>query len=596
MLKNALRCGAILFAAIVLARPSPAAAVDCDRACLRAIVTQYLDAFVAHQPAAMPTAAGFKYIEDTIETRPGDGFWKEATKLRPYRLDVLDVRQGVAGTMTLIEVNGAPAMVAAAAKVVDRKIVQLETLVAHNQQEGVLFDVERLQTKSSPMSAVVTPAQRTARDEAIRIAQLYPAGLKTGSFVTVDVPFGSDAYRFENGRLMAGQGCTFMPGCDNIKTQRVPTLSGLTYHLIATDEDTGVVWLDEDFGAGSIRNSHASLRAWEAFKVSGGQIHAVEAFMKAMPVGIRPAAAAEQAVPKQSGYVAPKTPWGDPDLNGVWPDIDMVRVPVQRPPQYGNRLFMTADEHAALEKREQEQIVRMATDGAGGATGAPGWWVEWGKSQLQTSLIVDPPDGRMPPLTPEGQTRTARAPRGTLGGAALNSPEDFTYWERCISRGALGSTLPVLYNSGIDITQGPGYIGIRYEMVHDFRMIPIDRRPHLSARIPQYMGDARAHWEGDTLVVETTNFTDRIGVGLSGGGTPNSTAMRLVERFTRVSNDQIRYEATVDDPRTWTAPWTVAFPLTRTPSYGMFEYACHEGNHGMLNALSGSRAEEKVRP
>ncbi|HKF68025.1 MAG TPA: hypothetical protein VKB36_15875, partial [Vicinamibacterales bacterium] len=480
MLKNALRCGAGLFAAVVFARPAPAAAADCDRACLRAIVTQYLDAFVAHQPTAMPTAAGFKYIEDTIETRPGDGFWKEATKLRPYRLDVLDVRQGVAGTMTLIEVNGAPAMVAAAAKVVDRKIVQLETLVAHNPKEGVLFDVESLQTKSSAMSTVVAPTQRTARDVAIRIAQLYPAGLKAGSFVTVDVPFGSDAYRFENGRLMAGQGCTFIPGCDNIKTQPVPTLAGFTYHLIAMDEDTGVVWLDEDFGPGSIRNSHASLRAWEAFKVSGGQIQAVEAFMKAMPVGVRPAVAAEQAVPKQAGYVAPKTPWGDPDLNGVWPDIDMVRVPVQRPPQYGNRLFMTAEEHAALEKREQEQIVRMANDGAGGATGAPGWWVEWGKSQLQTSLIVDPPDGRMPPLTAEGQARTAGAPRGTLGGAALNSPEDFTYWERCISRGALGSTLPVLYNSGIDITQGPGYIGIRYEMVHDFRMIPIDRRPHLS--------------------------------------------------------------------------------------------------------------------
>src|SRR5262252_10862754 len=210
MLKNALRCGAGLFAAAVaFARPAPVAAADCDRACLRAIVTQYLDAFVAHQPAAMPTAAGFKYIEDTIATRPGDGFWKEATKLRPYRLDVLDVRQGVAGTMTLIEVNGAPAMVAAAAKVVDRKIVQLETLIAHNQKEGVLFDLESLQTKSSPMSTVVAPTQRTARDQAIRIAQLYPAGLKAGSFVTVDVPFGSDAYRFENGRLMAGQGCTF---------------------------------------------------------------------------------------------------------------------------------------------------------------------------------------------------------------------------------------------------------------------------------------------------------------------------------------------------------------------------------------------------
>ena len=305
--------------------------------------------------------------------------------------------------------------------------------------------------------------------------------------------------------------------------------------------------------------------------------------------------ASEQVAPKVRGYVAPRTVWGDPDLNGIWPSIDMVRVPLQRAQQYGSRLFMTADEHAVLEKREQEQIVRMANDGAGGATGAPGHWVEWGKSQSQTSLLVDPPDGRMPSLTPEGQARTAAAPRGTLGGAQLNSTDDFSMWERCISRGALGSTLPVLYNSGIDITQGPGFVAIRYEMIHDIRIVPLGARPHLSPSIKQYMGDARGRFEGDTLVVETTNFTERIGVGLSGGGTPNSFAMRLVERFTRVSKDTIRYEATVNDPSTWTAPWTVAFPLTRMPDYGMFEYACHEGNHGLPNALSGSRAEERER-
>jgi hypothetical protein len=308
-----------------------------------------------------------------------------------------------------------------------------------------------------------------------------------------------------------------------------------------------------------------------------------------------PQSAAEPVAPKARGYVIPRTPWGDPDLNGIWPSIDMVRVPLQRAPQYGTRLFMTAEEHAALEKREQDQIVRMANEGAGGATGAPGHWVEWGKSQRQTSLLVDPPDGRLPPLTPEGQARTAAAPRGTLGGAQLDSTADFSMWERCISRGALGSTLPVLYNSGIDITQGPGFVAIRYEMIHDIRIIPLGPRPHLSPSIKQYMGDARGRFDGDTLVVETTNFTERIGVGLSGGGTPNSFAMRLVERFTRVSKDTIRYEATVNDPSTWTAPWTVAFPLTRMPDYGMFEYGCHEGNHGLLNALSGSRAEEHIQ-
>jgi hypothetical protein len=595
MFNRMLTRGLAVLAVTIALHPAPSAAADCDRACLRVILTQYLDAMVAHRPGAMPAASNFKYIEDTIELKAGDGIWKDASKLRPYRMDILDVRQGVAGTQTIVEAGGAPIMFAVRLQVVDRRIVEADAMVTRNRTEGIIFDVDKLQTASKAMTAVVEPAQRTPRDEAIRIAQLYPAGLKAGSFVTVDVPFAADAYRFENGRLMAGPGCTFVRGCDQIKAQQIPTLSGITHRLLAMDDDLGIVWLDQNFGPGSIRGSSAELRVWEAFKIYGGQIHAVEAFMKATTVGLKAVAIAEQVAPKQAGYVAPRTPWGDPDLNGVWPDIDMVRVPMQRAPQYGNRLFMTTEEHAALEKREEEQIVRMANEGAGGATGAPGHWVEWGKSQLQTSLVVDPPDGRMPPLTPEGQARTARAPRGTLGGAQLNGPEDFSYWERCISRGALGSTLPVLYNSGIDITQASGYIAIRYEMVHDFRIIPLDRRPHLAGSVAQYMGDARGHFEGDTLVVETTNFTDRVGVGLSGGGTPNSKAMRLVERFTRVSKEQIRYEATVDDPRTWTAPWTVAFPLTRTPLYGMFEYACHEGNHGMLNALSGSRAEEKAQ-
>jgi hypothetical protein len=315
-----------------------------------------------------------------------------------------------------------------------------------------------------------------------------------------------------------------------------------------------------------------------------------------LPARVSAQGIGEQVAPRAPDYTVPRTPWGDPDLGGKWPSIDMVRVPVQRAPQYGDRLFMTAEEHAVVEKREQEQIVRMAREGAGGATGAPGHWVEWGQSQRQTSLIVDPPDGRMPPLTPEGQTRLAAAPRGTMGSAPLDGPEDFTMWERCISRGALGSTLPVLYNSGIDITQGPGFVALRYEMVHDIRIVPLDGRPPLSPAIRQYMGDARGRWEGDTLIVETTNFTDRIGVGLSGGGVPSSLDMRLIERFTRVSDDTIRYEATVEDPKTWTAPWTVAFPLTRMADYGMFEYACHEGNLGLRNALSGSRAEERAVP
>jgi hypothetical protein len=183
-------------------------------------------------------------------------------------------------------------------------------------------------------------------------------------------------------------------------------------------------------------------------------------------------------------------------------------------------------------------------------------------------------------------------PRGTMGSAPLDRPEDFTMWERCISRGLMGSTLPVLYNSGIDITQSPGHIVIRYEMVHDFRVIPLDRRPHVSPAIGLYMGDARGHWDGDTLVVETRNFPQHVGFGISGNGVPPGPKAVVVERFTRVAPDVIRYEATVTDPDTWAAPWTVAFPLHRDPRYLMAEYACHEGNHGLRNALSGSRADD----
>lgn len=312
----------------------------------------------------------------------------------------------------------------------------------------------------------------------------------------------------------------------------------------------------------------------------------------AAPAAYAQVPAAGQVSPRTPGYEVPRTSWGDPDITGIWPSIDMVRVPLERPRQYGLRIFMTPEEHAVVREREEARIVKMAEEGAGGATGAPGHWVEWGRTQIQTSLLVDPPDGRMPGLTPSGKTRQGSLPRGTMGFAPLNGPKDFTMWERCISRGVLGSTLPVLYNSGIDITQSPGYVAIRYEMVHDFRVIPLDGRPHLPSTIRQYMGDARGRWEGDTLVVETSNHTDRIGLGISGGGVPPGPSMRLTERFTRVSPETIRYEATVIDPDTYTAPWTVAFPLTLQPDYIMAEYACHEGNRGLEFALRGSRADE----
>jgi hypothetical protein len=270
----------------------------------------------------------------------------------------------------------------------------------------------------------------------------------------------------------------------------------------------------------------------------------------------------------------------------------MVRVPLERPRQYGTRVFMTLEEQQVLAKREDEEIARMTRQGNGGQLGSPGDWVEWGRSQRQTSLLVDPPDGRMPALTPDGAARQAKMPTGSAGYNPLRGPQDFTPSERCISRGVIGSMLPVLINSGIDITQSPGVVAIRYEMIHDARVIPLDGRPHLSKTIGQYMGDARGRWEGDSLVVDTTNLKETIGLGANGNGPPPSPALRLTERFTRVGRDTIRYEITVNDPRTYVAPWTVAFPLTRMPGYLLAEYACHEGNRGLEFALRGARADE----
>jgi hypothetical protein len=285
-------------------------------------------------------------------------------------------------------------------------------------------------------------------------------------------------------------------------------------------------------------------------------------------------------------YRVPRTPWGDPDLQGVWPGTAFAGVPLERAPQFGTRNALTDVELLGRELQERNQREWRERDGAAG-------WLEWGRTQRQASLIVDPPDGRLPAMTPEAKGRASRQPRGTIGNGPLNSPRDFTMWERCISRGVLGSTLPVLYNSGIDITQGPGIVAIRYEMIHDHRVISLNSKPLLSPAIQQYMGDARGHWEGDTLVVETRNFDGQTGPGLNGGGVSNTPGMVLTERFRRVSHDTIRYEATVRDPATWVAPWTVSFPLRLEPDYGMHEYACHEGNYGLRNALSAARAGDR---
>jgi hypothetical protein len=199
-------------------------------------------------------------------------------------------------------------------------------------------------------------------------------------------------------------------------------------------------------------------------------------------------------------------------------------------------------------------------------------------------------------MVPEARLRPIPEGAGNNNPKA-DSPEDFSYYIRCISRGVTGSIFPVIYGNGQQIVQGPGFVTILQEMVHEARVIPLDGRPHANPNVRSYMGDARGRWEGNTLVVETTNFLGgKTGVGGgNGGGTPTTDALKLTERFTRVGPNEMKYEVRVDDPKTYTAPFSVGFPLTLEPGYENFEYACHEGNNAMFNSLSGARAQERAQ-
>jgi hypothetical protein len=224
----------------------------------------------------------------------------------------------------------------------------------------------------------------------------------------------------------------------------------------------------------------------------------------------------------------------------------------------------------------------------------PPHWLERGQPQRQASLIVDPPNGRMPAFTPQAQERQAalRAYRQTRGPA--DSYTDRSNYDRCITRGLSGSILPVIYNNGTQIIQSPGYVAIVNEMIHETRVVPLDGRGHVGSSIKMWLGDSRGRFEGDTLVVETTNFTDRTAIGVNGGGQRHSEAMKITERYTRIADDVIDYRMTIEDPETYTAPWTMQMPLKRDDGYGMFEYACHEGNLAMFNILSGARADDRA--
>ncbi len=289
----------------------------------------------------------------------------------------------------------------------------------------------------------------------------------------------------------------------------------------------------------------------------------------------------------EPGWQGPRTSWGDPSLEGVWSTDDMRSVPLNRPPEYGTAKELPAADFMKRAERDQagrDRAVNTETFLRN----------EWGVRTFgYTSLVVEPADGHIPAMTHAALLRAASRDRGTFGPGPFNDFGDFTLYERCITRGILGSTLPVIYGNGLRIVQSPGYVAISYEMIHDTRVIPLDGRPRMNGAVRQYMGDSRGRWEGPTLVVETTNLTDQTSIGANGNGIRHSAAMKITERFTRVDPDMIEYEATVEDPATYTAPFTIRMMFTTQPGYRIYEYSCHEGNQAVYNALSGERAYEQ---
>ena len=315
----------------------------------------------------------------------------------------------------------------------------------------------------------------------------------------------------------------------------------------------------------------------------------------AQPAGaqssVAPAGAGRASGGAAQAAAADRTPWGDPDLQGIWTNASI--TPFERPEALAGKTFLTEDEAAALEARTARR--REEADRDLGRFASYGRiWSDSGTQVLstrQTSLVVDPSDGRVP-VRPEAQ-----ATRAYNLAHNADSYEHMSVWDRCITRGVPGSMFPAGYNNAYRILQTPGYVVILYEMIHDARVIPLDGRSHIDPDIRLWMGDSRGRWDGRTLVVDTTNFNDRgwIASSAAGGrikGIPVSESLHVVERFTRVDADTIQYDVTIEDPPMYTAPWTVAMPLTRNQSYQIFEYACHEGNGAVANVLSGGRAED----
>ena len=302
--------------------------------------------------------------------------------------------------------------------------------------------------------------------------------------------------------------------------------------------------------------------------------------------------------PTARAFVAPKTPWGDPDLQGNFTNKYEQGTPFERPAEFEGKRFddIKGDELADLLKKRQQNSIERAPFNGGDPEGRIGGPAEFRDNNEIVKggrpwFVTEPPDGKIPPTTPEARQRLAARPRGgsSFTNGPFDGPENLSLYDRCITRGFPGSMLPAIYGDSYQIVQGPGFVAVRYEMIHETRVIPLDNRPHVAKSLGLDMGDARGHWEGNTLVVETTNFRER-----SVYRNADPRTLRLLERFTRVAADKIDWSVTVDDARTWTRPWTFSVPLTMNDDEPVFEYACHEGNYAVKNMLSGSRAVEKA--
>lgn len=309
----------------------------------------------------------------------------------------------------------------------------------------------------------------------------------------------------------------------------------------------------------------------------------------ALGFAVMTAHAARQRPAAAKPWAPPSTPWGDPDLQGVFANDNEYATPLERPAEFDGRTLrdITPTEMAAIRRSAQQRM--LAALPGGRVRGPDEWWLQNLdlSKRSQPWLVIDPPDGRIPPLTPEAMRR-ATTSRGSFIGGPFNGPEDFSLLDRCITRGIPGSMIPVMYDNVYEIVQAPGYVAITYEIVHEARVIPLDNRAHIGTGVRLYMGDSRGHWEGTTLVVETSRFNEA--AAYRGA---NPAALRVVERFTPVAADVIAWTATLDDSSTWTRQWTIGMPLHR---YGHLSlpYECHEGNYGLKNILSAARAAEKA--